>query len=1058
MKLKFKSISMFVASAALLVGSIMSSSLSWFDYSNSMDINSGVGKTASSFFARGGGTLADPYILNSPVHLYNLAWLQYLGLMNQVDNGVYEQNYFKLEANLDMTNQVLPPIGTTNYPFIGNFDGANYKISNLKVSNTLGADDIVNKPSLLTEQLTGVNIVGLFGVVGDIDSALSQATYSSSVIGVKNIKLDNILVKSSLNSTLIGLVAGYVNGLVDNIGVINSSLNVKESSTAYKPTLTANLSDYSIYGHCTANYKATINVDEVNMQLPSKTTSSFIKEESGEATGWGGSVDMASMYNRIYNIFDSSTSLSRGVETQTITIDISGGRTESSTNYTGDFKQYYDSANPGKGRYTFSRYDEASENKTYLYLYGQENFEKNVTTKTARREVVTGYFYNDPSNRYLTYNGTNYTAPTSSANASVWRVVDGDILTNVNGTDYYLSYTGSRYSGYSLSISTTDPNISWVMNNSISITLSYWFSSRTYYIVSDGTTWSFSETSTALTGTQTTSEAIVYDTVTSTELNGFSTHGTYFPLNVDENGLPKNTNTGYVVSGTTYKSSIYPYKSGDIRVSQYQMSDINVALNSNTYNDNQLEVMTRTPTSNGVVRISDDYNLNNTSVHSSLTNTTKTNYETLGLQKYKNSRKSLGTVLKGSNNIYGLHFMQSAISASNIVTADQVTVNKETIENYQLPQDSIDFNLQEKGYINFFSGSYFPGNTSFFSLHKITREATSPHDIISIKEISKIYKNTAVQNADYIYLYSDGTYSENLPQQYQQVFDLSWITNPSVIEKAMYYYEIPVNDGEYALGSVTNKDGAYLLYLDISANAQEINRTAIVNHIVTDTYSYDYPLGAAFIVNDSQPINALDSIDLSLTSSFSGLINYTRTDKKVTLTTNNTNYQAKYVSEDMTLVNGNDPGTPIDPVAAVTSQTEIKQVTYIDYNVMQETTEITTITETTDKTGATTRTFTKVDSSGAPVEGATDPGDEIVVTPTDLMITIRYAYSSTNEITFNFGFNYAADVVTAEGKQYYSVTDYSLTITSTEETTIYVKYLDTTYRIKINGKDAVLTA
>jgi hypothetical protein len=32
----------------------------------------------------------------------------------------------------------------------------------------------------------------------------------------------------------------------------------------------------------------------------------------------------------------------------------------------------------------------------------------------------------------------------------------------------------------------------------------------------------------------------------------------------------------------------------------------------------------------------------------------------------------------------------------------------------------------------------------------------------------------------------------------------------------VYYYEIPVNDGEYALGSVKNSDGAYLIYLDLA--------------------------------------------------------------------------------------------------------------------------------------------------------------------------------------------------------------------------------------------------
>ena len=43
-----------------------------------------------------------------------------------------------------------------------------------------------------------------------------------------------------------------------------------------------------------------------------------------------------------------------------------------------------------------------------------------------------------------------------------------------------------------------------------------------------------------------------------------------------------------------------------------------------------------------------------------------------------------------------------------------------------------------------------------------------------------------------------------------------------MIENAMYYFEIPVNAGEYALGSVSGADGAYLIYLDIGATAKSL--------------------------------------------------------------------------------------------------------------------------------------------------------------------------------------------------------------------------------------------
>ena len=43
------------------------------------------GSAVASYFARGTGTSEDPYILNQPKHVYNLAWLQYLGTFNVTD-------------------------------------------------------------------------------------------------------------------------------------------------------------------------------------------------------------------------------------------------------------------------------------------------------------------------------------------------------------------------------------------------------------------------------------------------------------------------------------------------------------------------------------------------------------------------------------------------------------------------------------------------------------------------------------------------------------------------------------------------------------------------------------------------------------------------------------------------------------------------------------------------------------------------------------------------------------------------------------------------------------
>jgi hypothetical protein len=122
----------------------------------------------------------------------------------------------------------------------------------------------------------------------------------------------------------------------------------------------------------------------------------------------------------------------------------------------------------------------------------------------------------------------------------------------------------------------------------------------------------------------------------------------------------------------------------------------------------------------------------------------------------------------------------------------------------------------ERGYINFFAGTYFSGNNSFFSLHHIERDEND--EITSIQEIAEIYKSSN-DRKDYIYKYTDGSYSDTLTSDYSLTFSTNRIKRQSSITtNAVYYFEIPVNAGEFALGSVDGGTGAYLMYLDIGTN------------------------------------------------------------------------------------------------------------------------------------------------------------------------------------------------------------------------------------------------
>ncbi|MGN0818715.1 MAG: hypothetical protein ACI4L9_07075, partial [Candidatus Coproplasma sp.] len=206
----------------------------WFADLSSLGNLEYTGTVFSSYFASGNGTENNPYIINHPRHLYNLAWLQYNGYFNTSSSAkdgssALNQNYFEITSNLNMSGYVLPPIGTTTYPFMGNLDGGGCTISNLTVSNIKANDEIKSAPTFITDEnmtasTSQAEIVGFFGVIGDYNKAISTAgiTYNNEVISVSALFLDKIEIRTQTNQSLIGLFAGYVCGNVSNIGVYRS--------------------------------------------------------------------------------------------------------------------------------------------------------------------------------------------------------------------------------------------------------------------------------------------------------------------------------------------------------------------------------------------------------------------------------------------------------------------------------------------------------------------------------------------------------------------------------------------------------------------------------------------------------------------------------------------------------------------------------------------------------------------------------------------------------------------------------------------------------------------
>ena len=251
-------------------------------------------------------------------------------------------------------------------------------------------------------------------------------------------------------------------------------------------------------------------------------------------------------------------------------------------------------------------------------------------------------------------------------------------------------------------------------------------------------------------------------------------------------------------------------------------------------------------------RIEDEYNAGNTTVNPLVAGYQKIPYEELGFGKYAPSRETLDRLLYDEQagisrtQVHGIHFDSSAVSdSSKFVASGRVVVNGEVFDSgYEFPTGCIDFKLKTSGVVNFFAGSYRAVayasdrnglnngtispqtyfNDSFFSLHEITRSQVDGRIISEIKEIRAIYRNPDAQSDnEYVYRYRGGSVPAGCTAS-DLVFDMSTLWNGAPVPLAVYYFEIPLNAGEYAMGAAATdsgrakNDGAYLIYLDISAS------------------------------------------------------------------------------------------------------------------------------------------------------------------------------------------------------------------------------------------------
>ncbi len=1042
-------------------------------------IQSDVKMTASvhgSYFESGDGTENNPYEIARPIQLYYFAWLQQLGYFNEAtDDGTQVRTtYFYVSKDLDMqrsdgTNYVLPPAGTLRYPFVGNFDGKGHVISNLTVSN----DALTDAPA---RGETGVQIIGFFGVVGSYsddgkvgggirNAQTGEVTpadlpYDSATLVAKDFYLKDITVETKEpdpKTSVIGIVAGYVNGEVSGVGVCGATVTVASGISPYTSDAMSdneNMSNYGLVGYCADDQVKNLDVNQVKIYETTQGAFEITADELGAS--WGGSIAMESMFKRIGNVYTAAKSATKPTYVTSETYNPTTGVTSNQrTANSSDFYNYTYSVNGVKdSSYSFSKYGSSNDNTTYYYLYGvsqNEEYTKTVTYSGLGTCYTLSYSSGSwyASTYYLSFTSLTANSSATSATNATKFIAEGDYLyTYVDGAKYYLTGTATGNNAGTLSLTSTATTKWTYSNNRYSTTIRYGNSNRTYYLYGGSGSWTLSNS------TRNTTRSTA-STFTETRPSSVNTNPTYFPLNsVSETNYAVNedSNTGYVIAGSQYKNpNSFPNKSGDIRISQYAATNIYKAMYANPlyqqsgyttwYTDSRyrnsitlnytksIEVITRTAESGGYVRIKDNNNQNHTAYSSELPTAT---IDHTKLQKYDAAKNVLDNGLNGKSTVYGLHFMDATIDKNSKVVAPRVKINGEEKLNYEMPTDAIDFHLKAGGYINFFAGTYFSGNDSFFSLHHIIRNKTAEGEddvtINDIKEISKIYKNLDEESEDeYIYLYADdNTYSDtgttSSPNRGEELFDMKWITEPDMIEYAVYYFEIPANKGEYALGSVDGGTGAYLFYLDISGNAQDLSRVSTVEKWEENVNTFEYFDGAAFVSATSDEVDSVNNANVKIASGFSGSAIFERSGLAITQTGTTTNISPSYLGENVTY-NGSS-------ILSCSPKSYTKKVTYretmIDRNKVTDetTTYVATTVDTYSADGATiTREITFV------LKGETED---------TTIFTYSYTISSSAQVKLKYLFQPLSKT-------------YTLTIYSTASITIDAKR-DANYAVKVNAE------
>lgn len=750
-----------VSTIAVILAAIVlftASSYAWFSEKDRVIFPTSFGSTQAAYFAGGDGSKDNPYLIANPVHFYNLAWLQYLGYFNlrsDLNNG-RAQSYFKLSNDVNMSGLVIPPIGTKNYPFIGNFDGNGNVLTNVTVSNLLGTNDITRYPTAAvfgendkilklhgtgtddTDDKNNVSVLGLFGIIGDYTSNVegtTTATYVNanyvnkadinvhdnaetpegdvgendfyySQMGISGFYADKVTVKSSSNKTLVGLVAGYAAANVQNVGVYRATVNLASSAqgetTLYKAATAEAAATPIDYDTVVSKYSLVGDYDD-NLVDWAEKPAEIDGTQPSDTNAWGGSLDMRTINRRL--------------------------------------------------TYLMAKYGKASG-------YNLEAKEQDINLYGS---ATAEYYWNTDAS------GMNYLT---------MYLNDGTVLPiNVNKAEMGLDTTDVTTDSTALSYESknTDTNNTDTNNTGNNFTYNNYYKKNSSEVIAKNNTGYI--------------------------VGGGSKSSSHIRARIQEFASQSNKGQGGVYKSfglSTPATSPQEYAKNQFELLTIDINGVTYRINDGVYDGTRTALgsyIQKTPTELGFAGYS---------------NVRKNFDDALAGSKVVHGFHFINRISTDTTNNY--YYGKTA----NILTTKASLYDHDAKElkdytSYQFVKSAINFTVSEAGTIKTILGSfYYSGLNSMFDLYKVKRNADKTK-IESVTRIENIYRDA---NGEIEYNPKDTTGKTKVFD-----FD-TLTKSDKLVNGAAYYFEIPVTAGDYLIGADTGSSpsNAYLMYLDIGAN------------------------------------------------------------------------------------------------------------------------------------------------------------------------------------------------------------------------------------------------